>query len=159
MAEFSGFYLDDLTSDPQYPMIESCFFACNKGSEFIKRWRDEFSEIGQFPNVDGYVESRKKMGMNLQKISNPNYLAIHIAAQKVLQIDNYPRNRLILQKAEDGPFRYLVEAGWNSEKAVRWGIANQFLMMKFRGGERAELEKDSLLLSSLARHGTYESIE
>jgi hypothetical protein len=81
------------------------------------------------------------MGVDVQRIPNPNDLAMHIAAQKVLQIDKYPVDRLILQKAEDGPFRYLVEAGWNSEKAVRWGIANQFLIMKFRGGERAELEK------------------
>jgi hypothetical protein len=141
LAEFSGFYMDRYTSNPEWPVIENCFFACNKGSEFVRRWRDEFSEIGRFPNVEAYLESRKKMGVDFQRIVDPNYLAMHVAAQKVIQLDKYPVDRLVLQKAEDGPFRYLMEAGWNSEKAVRWACINKFPIMKFRGEERAVLEK------------------
>ena len=49
-----------------------------------------------------------------------------------------------MQKAEDGPFRYLVDAKWDSEKAVELACMNpsyQAPIMKIRGPERAALEK------------------
>jgi len=144
-AEFSAFYLDGVTEKKQYPVIESWFFACNKGSSFVRKWRDEFSQIGRYPSVDKYVESCIQMGVDIQKINEPNYLAIHIAAQKILQLDQYPIDSLILQKAEDGPFRYLIDAKWNSEKAVRLACSDSRYttpIIKLRGRERSVLEKE-----------------
>jgi hypothetical protein len=142
-AEFSGFYIDGFTSNKKYPVIENWFFACNKRSEFVRLWRDEFSEIGKFPNVEKYVESRRKF-VDFQKIDNPIYLAMHVSAQKVLQVDKYPLELLILKKAEDGPFRYLVDTKWNSEKALDVACSDkryQEPIMKIRGAERGILEK------------------
>ena len=71
-------------------------------------------------------------------------MAIHVAAQKVLQIDKYPLDSFILRKAEDGPFKYLVDAKWDSEKALHLACSNkkyQFPIMKMRGAERNVLEK------------------
>jgi hypothetical protein len=141
-AEFSGFYIEGSTRDAQYPVIENWFFACNKDSQFVKKWRDEFSNIAMYPSVEAYVHARKQMGVNFTGLGNPIYLAMHVSAQKILQIDRYPLNNLILKKAEDGPFKYLVETKWNSEKALEYACnMTKPAIIKFRGDERKELEK------------------
>ena len=142
-AEFSGFYIASFTKEGLPPVIENWFFACNKGSDFVRRWRDEFSEIAKYPSVEKYVDSRKKMGVNFEGIGSPYYLAMHISAQKILQLDRYPLDTLILRKAEDGPFKYLTENGWNSEKALKFVCKNkkyQTPIMKMRGDERKVIE-------------------
>lgn len=142
-GEFSGFYIEEFTTDKRYPVIESCFFACNKDSKFMKLWRDEFSEIARYPSVEKYIESRKKL-IYFQKIMDPNYLAIHISAQKVLQWDEYPMEGIILKKAEEGPFRYLVDTKWDSEKGLKLACMDksyQAPIMKLRGYERKVLEE------------------
>ena len=141
-AEFSGFYIEGFTKKPQYPVIENWFFACNKNSEFVRKWRDEFSEISKFENVDKYIESRKGF-VDTQGINSLNYLAIHVSAQKVLQKDKYPLNNLILKKAEDGPYSYLVDSDWNSEKALKLACKNRKYhknLMKIRSCERSVFE-------------------
>lgn len=141
-AEFSGFYLDGFTTDQKYPVIESWFMACNKGSQFMKLWRDEFSTIARYPNIEKYLEASKQI--NTQKIFDHNSNVIHITAQKVLQIDKYPLESLILKKAEDGPFKYLTETHWDSEKALRLACSDkkyQSPIMKMRGAERNVLEE------------------
>jgi Capsular polysaccharide synthesis protein len=142
-GEFSGFYIDLFTTDKRFPVIETWFFACNKNSKFMKLWRDEFSEIGTYQNIEKYIESRKKI-VDFQKINDPNYLAIYISCQKVLQLDEYPMEGILLKKAEDGPFRYLVDTKWDSEKALELACRNksyQGSIMKLRGDERNVLEK------------------
>jgi hypothetical protein len=142
-AEFSGFYISSFTKEGLPPVIESWFLACNKNSEFMRRWRDEFLEMAKYPSVEKYVESRKDMGVDYEKINGPVYLAIHVAAQKVLQIDTYPQDTLILKKAEDGPLKYLAENGWEPEKALIAACTNksyQGPIMKMRGCERKALE-------------------
>ena len=141
-AEFSGFYIDGMTKTT--PVIENWFFACNKGSPFVKKWRDEFSKIAQYSCVEQYVNSRIQMGVDIEKITIPIYLAMHVSAQKVLQLDQYPLESMILRKAEDGPFRYLVDAKWDSEKGVRAACFNssyQTPILKMRGVERSIVEK------------------
>jgi Capsular polysaccharide synthesis protein len=143
-AEFSGFYIKSFTKSNQYPIIENWFFACNKSSPFVNLWKKEFTEIARFPNVEKYIESRKEMGVDFEWIPVPIYLAQHVAAQKVLQIDKYPLDTLLLRKAEDGPLKYLVETKWNSEKAMRLACLNKNLqspMLKMRGSEREVMEK------------------
>lgn len=143
-AEFSGFYIASFTKKGLPPVIENWFFACNKGSRFVELWKEEFLQIANYPSVESYVESRKKMGVDYEKINGPIYLAMHVSAQKVLQLDKYPTDTLILQKAEDGPFRYLVDSGWDSEKALKLVCSNrsyQTPIMKMRGNERKVIEK------------------
>jgi hypothetical protein len=142
-AEFSGFYIDTFTQLKDSPVIEPWFLAANKGSQFIRKWRDEFTQIVYFQSVSEYINGRKKMGVDFQKIPNPDYLAGHIAVQKVLQIDKYPRDTLILKKAEDGPFKYLVDAKWNTDKALRLACSSQIYkipIIMFRKEERIELD-------------------
>ena len=141
-AEFSGFYIDAFTQIKEAPVIENWFLAANKGSQFMKKWRDEFTQIAQFQKVGDYIESRKKMGVNFQRIPNPEYLASYIAAQKVLQIDKYPRDTFILRKAEDGPLKYLVDTKWNVSKALQVACSDkkyQTHIVVFRDEEQEEL--------------------
>ena len=139
--EFSGFYLGGFTKHT--PVIENWFIACKKGSPFVQKWKEEYIQICRFASIQDYVKSREEMGVDIQKIANPIYLCQHVAAQKVLQLDKYPQDKLILQKAEDGPFRYLVETNWDSEKGVNLAIADpsyQFPIMKMRSAERNVME-------------------
>jgi len=143
-SDFSGFYIESNTTNPKYPLIENWFFACNKNCLFLQKWRDEFSEIARFPSVEKYVESRIKMGTDIQGMKDPIDLAMHVSAQKVLQLDHFSTESMILQNAEEGPFRYLVDAKWDSEKAVELACMDhtyQFPIMKMRGNERKVVEK------------------
>ena len=143
-AECSGFYLGGATKKKEFPIIESWFLACNKGSPFIRKWRDEFSNMTYYPTVQHYIDALRAEGVDFQGIHDPHYLAIHVACQKVLQIGKYPLETLYLQKAEDGPFRYLAKVNWEAEKAVELACMNpeyQGPIMKMRGPERNALEK------------------
>jgi len=87
-------------------------------------------------------------------------LAIHVSAQKVLQIDRYPVDLLRLQKAEDGPYKYLVDAKWDSEKALQLACSNNTYytpIMKMRGYERGIMEKKIENDLSMARCGWIDS--
>lgn len=72
-AEFSSF---PLSTD---------FLACNKGSSYMKAWRDEFSELVRFPNEAQYRESRDSQ--------HPAIQTIQLAATVVLQ--TFPTDSII----------------------------------------------------------------
>lgn len=140
--EFSGYHISTNTTIKEYPVIDSWFFACRKDSNFIKKWRDEFVKIKDFDTVDKYVETRKKMGIDFQHIYSPTYLAIHIAAQKVLQIDKYPISKLDIKIAEQGPYKYLYENGYDSTKSFESLIVKRYTLSKMDRGARDFLDKN-----------------
>lgn len=144
-AEFSGYYMGSITTNKDSPVIESWFLAVNKNSKFIKLWKREFLEIARFKDIQSYLDSRKKMGVNFEKIRDPHYLAIYVSALKVLQIDKYPIHSLILKDSEEGPFKYLKDAEWYPERALNLACSNkkyQSPIMKMRSDERKILEKE-----------------
>uniref|UniRef100_A0A6C0DCK2 Uncharacterized protein n=1 Tax=viral metagenome TaxID=1070528 RepID=A0A6C0DCK2_9ZZZZ len=146
---------------PQYkdksPVIESWFFACVPQSKFVCDWRDEFSKITNFNSINDYLNDLKSQSVNFQNIAMPNYLTIHISAQKVLQSDK--KYKLSLIKAEDDAFKYLTQNGWDSKKAVKNLVdctnesikttsSCSFLqgkIIKLRGDERKEIDRDAQL--------------
>lgn len=140
--EFIGYYIAGMTTAA--PVIENWFYAAAPSSPFMRAWRDEFSKLADYPSVSDYVASRQTLGVDISKIIAPDYLAQHVAAQKVLQIDRYPQDRMYLRCAEDGPFRYLVDNDWDSAKALAAACAApatyQTPIMKLRGVERGVLE-------------------
>jgi hypothetical protein len=155
-SEFVGFYIDSFTI-PQYkdksPVIESWFFACVPQSKFVCDWRDEFSKITKYNNINDYLNNLKSQSVNFQNISMPNYLTIHISAQKVLQSDK--KYKLSLIKAEDDAFKYLTQNDWDSKKAIKNILdcnndvskttsSCSFLngkIIKLRGDERKEIDR------------------
>ena len=61
----------------------------------MKKWRDEFSEIVRYPDVDQYVDSRRR-SMNVEQIEDPITNAVLVAVQQILVL--YPPESLILHK-------------------------------------------------------------
>jgi hypothetical protein len=151
-AELYAFTIVFGNNHNRMPIIENWFFAAPKQSSFMKAWRDEFSELARFPTNQAYIDSRVKMGVDVKDWSStPNYLTMHVAAQKVLQIDKYPLDKLMLWPSEKGPYRYLVENDWNNKKALESACSNMKYrtpFMKLRGAERSVLE--SALTTSLS---------
>lgn len=144
-AEFAGYYMKSYTVDPKIPVIESWFLAANKNSNFIKLWKQEFTAIATFKDIQAYLTSRKNMGVDFSELRDPHYLAIYVAAIKVLQIDKYPQDTLILRNSEDGPFKYLKDTMWHPDKAMKLACQNrayQTPLMKMRSDERRILENE-----------------
>lgn len=144
--EFIGFYIESFTTKKQFPIIENWFLACTPQSRFMTLWKNEFLNIHHYSSVSDYVHSRKIMGVDLQKLFDPVYLAMHVAVQKILQIDHYPLKTLRLFPAEKGPFLYLHESQWDSFKGLQLACQNpskyQFPFIKLRGIERDVLQKN-----------------
>jgi len=156
-AEFVGFYIDSFTL-PEFkessPVIENWFFACTTGSIMVNEWLNEFLRISDYDTVEKYVEAVKSEGVNIQNISSPTYLSMHVACQKVLQKGENRPYKFAVLKAEDTAFKYLTKNDWNSEKAVKniLDCKNEskehdncnFLdsqIIKMRGVERNQMEK------------------
>jgi hypothetical protein len=138
--QFIGYYLEGFTSNRKYPVLESWFFATIPRGTFITQWRREFFKLEEYESVDQAIENVKKEGIDLQKINSPNYLYIHVAAQKVMQTQNVTDTMLFF-KAEDGPYKYIAKNDWNSETALEDLCKGNHRtdIIKFRGTERSVL--------------------
>lgn len=140
-AQFTGFYLDGWTVNKDYPVIESWFFASTPDCEFMRRWRDEFVELKNFASADDYFQNRKDMGVDFQNIVNSSYFCIHVAAQKVLQIDKVPidKKTMHIQTAESGPYKFVKDFDWNVDEGLSAACrnpSNYKPMMKLNGDFR-----------------------
>ena len=150
-CEFIGYYLEGFTSRTEYPVIESWFFACVPGSNFVKQWLNEFMSINNHETVDYYIKEKQNSGVDLQKIDSPNYLAIHVAAQAVMQklmsVDEVSK-KLHLLKAEDGPYKWLKSSNWDIIKGLQNLCEDPNLRtptVKLRGSERDAINNNKNL--------------
>lgn len=143
--EVSGFYIDSFTKDAKVsPVIDPSFIACIKKSKYIELWKNEFIQIVKYPNIEEYINSRKS-SIDFTKIPNQFENVILIAALKPFQIDKYSLDTLSLRKAEEMPYRYLVDTKWNSEKGLKLACLNksyQTPIMIMREEELINLEKE-----------------
>jgi hypothetical protein len=138
--EFIGFYLDSFTTKKEYPVLESWFFATVPHGEFITKWRRAFFKLEDFSSVKEAVKYVKDQGVDIQNISGPEYLFIHVAAQYAMQKNDVTKT-MKLMKAEDGPFKYLSNNGWKSLEAIEDLCRGNHKtgLIKFRGAERGIL--------------------
>lgn len=157
-CDFIGFYIERFTLSEykEYsPVIENWFFACSDNCIFVKDWLNEFLRINEFETVDEYVDLVVKEGVNIQNISGPVYLSMHVACQKILQQGPNKPYTFGLLKAEDTAFKYLTQNNWETNKAIQnlLDCKNEKTEMncdffnspiiKLRGNDRAELEKEN----------------
>ena len=103
--------------------------------------------------IEKYVESRKQMGVNLTSFHDPIQQVMLVAAQKVLQLDKYPRDTLVLQSAEEGSLRYLMDAKGDTEKGLQLAcMASSYrhpiLILQKEGQKIMEQEMDSSLTNN-----------
>ena len=143
-SEYVGYYLDEFTTNKNFPVIENWFMACIPGSKFMKNWCDEFFHINDFDTIKDYIKSIEKT-TDFQNIDSTEYLTMHCCAQKVLQnSQDGDRYSLSLLIAEKGPFLYNVYGGWWKIIAIPKYFMCDFLhtpVVKFRGGERNFIEQ------------------
>jgi len=119
-------YASDFSS--KYPVIESWFIACAKENEFIKLWYQEFVIKSQkFKSFKKYVKNELD-GLDTsgdwwkssvpfhhefgrKRLPRLKYFAIHVAAQSVLQKQEYQfRNTIFLDanNKKNGPLNYVA---------------------------------------------------
>jgi uncharacterized protein YlbG (UPF0298 family) len=116
-------------------------------SNFVKDWRDEFIRMTDFEDVDDYVKSVTKSGIDISKIPNYrwNYLAVYVSAQKVLQQPNHLYN-MDLIKSDDTALKHWIDRGFDSNLGARDLLEKNDMhrdqpIIKIVGVVRAELEK------------------
>lgn len=152
--QYVGYYINNFTKNPTYPVVENWFFAAVKESEIIGLWLECFEKMNDFATVEDYVQFIKNQGVDLQDINDTSYLSMHVACQWMLQKKLTPqqiRSEMYLEKAEDGPFKYLSKNNWKSWDALRSACKNkdlQTLVFKMRGREREILQNYDPYLSS-----------
>ena len=91
-----GYYIKKFTTNQNYPVIESWFIASTSTNEFINLWFKEFDYACKKFNNDGnayLMELKQLYGPDkynelVHNIESPDYLTIHMAAQKIMQINN-----------------------------------------------------------------------
>jgi len=148
--EFIGYRIVSKETKPEYPVIENWFMAAPLGSEFIRKWLEKFLESNNFQSDYDYLLYIESLGIDLQNLTKTGYLSMHYAIQYVLQkemtIDDI-RKKLYLEKAEDGPFKYLHENGWKHKESIKALCENKELqtkVVKFRKYDRKAIEDEKL---------------
>ena len=119
-AEFICYFSKGFTKDEflhSSPVIENWFFACVPNSKFMTDWCNEFLRTRDFSNIDDYVNDVKNDGVNVQNIDSTNYLAMHVAAQKVLQKNEGNYNIAVIDSCVSA-FKFLCDTGFDNKKSV-----------------------------------------
>ena len=112
-GDLVGYYLDRYTTDAAFPVVENWFLAAPAGSPLIEDLQREFTNTVLPLGGRGYVEHLQQCGEYetlRQGIDLPNYLSMHLALQRVLHSGK--TYRLLLWRAEDGPFFYHALGQW-----------------------------------------------
>jgi hypothetical protein len=154
-VEFIGYYREGATTKPEYPVIESWFFACIPGSDFVSKWRDEFGSMNTLDKETEYKDHVTSRGVDIQDIPQPDYLNVYLSAQAVMQTMMTPdeiKNKIHVIKAEDGPFKHSVESDWDEPKSMKW-LCDQPKhelpdLIKIYGNQRSAVEADETLKCS-----------
>ena len=146
-SDFIGYYRRGATTNSEYPVIESWFFACPKGSNFVSKMRDEMMTMNSLENEADYKENVKARGVDTQNIPQPDYLNIYLSAQAVMQTQmttDEIRNKIHVYPSEDGPFKHSVTNDWKPAESVKSLCALDTTempeMIKIYGNERRAME-------------------
>lgn len=148
--DYIGYYRKGATTRPEYPVIESWFFACPKGSKFVSKLRDEMLTMNTLENEADYKDHVKARGVDLQQIPQPDYLNIYLAAQAVMQTQMTPeeiKNKIKVKPSEDGPFKHSVTNNWKPAESVKslCNLEDPPEMIKIYGLERKAMDADTEL--------------
>jgi len=148
-CDLYGYYMDNFTTNPLYPVVENWLFGAPANSRFIQAWRKELFKVSTFESNTAYINHVKSSGVDIQNIPYPEYLTMHIAAQAVLQRSKDPY-RVCVKSVYDGPFKLLGEAGWDINKAKSIlrddGARYKQTFLKFRGVDRDEISENEIYL-------------
>jgi hypothetical protein len=155
--ELVGFYIEGLTNNSNYPVIENWFIATIPNSNFINLWYNTFLKINNYETPTDYTNKMiLQANVDTQKIGEQlDYLTMHSAAQYVFQklmTITYLNKNIFLFKAEDGPFKYLHGANWYHDKAFNNLLNDKTYLtpiIKLRNNERTFLENNQIIKQQL----------
>lgn len=150
--EYIGYYRKGVTTRPEYPVIESWFFACPPGSNFVSKLRDELMSMNRLGKESDYKKDIEARGIDIQNIPQPDYLNVYLSAQAVMQKQMTPeeiKQKIYVRPSEDGPFRHSVTNDWDPTEAMRslckTNKEDLPEMIKIYGNERKAIEGNSEL--------------
>ena len=151
-SEFIGYYREGATTRPEYPVIESWFFANIPGSNFVSKWRDELGVMNTLEKEADYKDHVKARGVDIQDTPQPDYLNVYLSAQAVMQTQMTPdeiKDTIHVLKSEDGPFEHSASNNWDPAKSVQSLCAKSPAalpsLIKIYGNERRAIESDPSL--------------
>jgi hypothetical protein len=147
--DYIGYYRKGVTTRPEYPVVESWFFACPPGSNFVSKLRDEMMTMNKLDKESDYKKNIESRGIDIQNIPQPDYLNVYLAAQAVMQKEMTPeeiKRKIYVKPSEDGPFKHSVTNNWDPEKAMKSLCTSELPeMVKIYGNERRAIEGNSEL--------------
>jgi|GEM_PF-494146 len=141
-ADFVGYWIDGLTSNHSFPVIENWFLAAPPGSPFMADWHREFVD-NALHNAKEYIarlRTRDDFKAIIHNIPTLEYLSCHVAAQVVLRRGG--GYVLSLIRAQDDAYAYHEQSGWVRSRlwdrlAFRRGDAQAVpRLVKFRKKDR-----------------------
>lgn len=147
--EYIGYYRKGVTTRPEYPVIESWFFACPPESKFVSKLRDEMMSMNNLEKESDYKKNIESRGIDIQNIPQPDYLNVYLSAQAVMQTQMTPeeiRNKIKVYPSEDGPFKHSVTNDWKPVESIKSLCALETTdvpeMIKIYGNERRAMESE-----------------
>ena len=148
--DFIGYYRRSVTTRPEYPVIESWFFACPTGSNFVSKLRDELMTMNNLDTEADYKKNVEGRGVDIQRIPQPDYLNIYLATQAVMQKQMTPEEiarTIYVKPSENGPFKHAVENNWDPSETIKslckTGASDVPDMVKIYGNERQTIDGNS----------------
>lgn len=158
-AELVG-YAAPHTTNPEYPIPESWFFAAPANSPFVNAWMGEgLTMAAKYPtDVDYVAHIEETTTTDLQDLKKDlPYLAIHLWATVVMQRRRKDGRKyaIHLLDASQGPFKYLHDNGWDQDRAIKALCEDEDMqtgLIKFRGKERKFIEGNQTTCSGGSVH-------
>ena len=155
-----------LVKECEVPLLEVWFIACVKGCQMIKEWCKQYKDALLHLVAEGSLKPYIKRLMNMPANTKDGrftchkipadmqeYLFVSISHQIIMQTNNIPiaNWRMAWLPSADGPYKLHHSFNWNSKKLAAAILLlhpyNSVLdtpryLIKLRGGERDELEKN-----------------
>lgn len=149
-ADYVGFYIDRYSTRPTLPIIENWMMASVPGGRFVSALAAAFDQALD-EGAEALLQRLRSEGRHAQVVQAltedfQRYLLMHVAASELL--DRSPQlARLVLLRAEDGPFAWHAGVGWRKRHVfARLALAPCPRMLpavlKLRGGDRTVVERN-----------------
>lgn len=149
-ADYVGFYIDRYTTRAELPIVENWLMASVPGGRFVTALAQAFDRALD-EGAEALLERLRQEGRHARVVQAltedfQRYLLMHVAASDLLDRDPLGA-RLVLLRAEDGPFAWLAGVGWRKRHLyARLALVPcpQVLpaVLKLRGGDRAVVERN-----------------
>ena len=149
-ADYVGFYIDRYTNQPKLPIVENWLMASVAGGRFVTALAAAFDRALD-EGAESLLQRLRDEGRHARVVQAltedfQRYLLMHVAASELL--DREPQlARLVLLRAEDGPFAWHAGVGWRKRHLyARLALVPcpRVLpaVLKLRGGDREVTERN-----------------